>query len=373
MPIQRLALPPWHKRQATLLYHYASLEYLKGLLSLIDEWIAFTDRLLDERSGLDATGLAHVNWKPTSTAAHFSTYAYAAMVDFRESVVRQIAKRSFERYSGAAEGQCERMLREYAGYPDSMLWMTHEQQAEFKERAEETFKYAGEITSFMQRPCNVDDGGFWERWMSKRALFPRLPRFRVRTDVEAETDKPPPRTGVYVPQEDPYAALQFAWTGGYGELGPACTFNEIGRDALAAVGREGLWGDEAGLFRFANQQEYKGIITSLGDPVEEAWEAPGAVAAASFEEKPCKWYFVEMINDEYEDHDGTYAGTGEVAEPKSRVPAGEPVPQSGFWHTPARAGSRRYFKQGDTFPKIEGSDYGATFWMWSSDQSDPKL
>lgn len=57
----------------------------------------------------------------------------------------------------------------------------------------------------------------------------------------------------------------------------------------------------------------------------------------------------------------------------SRVEAGKPASRSGWWFTPAKQGSRRYFKQGDVLPEIEGSTYGATFWQWSPDQSDPKL
>lgn len=56
-----------------------------------------------------------------------------------------------------------------------------------------------------------------------------------------------------------------------------------------------------------------------------------------------------------------------------RVPAGKSATQSGYWFTPAREGSRRYFKLDETFPHIEGSSYGATFWQWSPDQSNPSL
>lgn len=65
-------------------------------------------------------------------------------------------------------------------------------------------------------------------------------------------------------------------------------------------------------------------------------------------------------------------GGDKTADPL-RVPAGKPATQSGYWHTPAKQGSRRYFKQGDVFPEIEGSAYGATFWQWSPDQSAPAL
>ncbi|MDH5822340.1 DUF1911 domain-containing protein [Luteimonas sp. RD2P54] len=56
-----------------------------------------------------------------------------------------------------------------------------------------------------------------------------------------------------------------------------------------------------------------------------------------------------------------------------RVPAGEPSPRTGWWHTPAQPGSRRHFKAGDVFPKVEGSQYGETFWLWAQDQSTPAL
>jgi hypothetical protein len=52
---------------------------------------------------------------------------------------------------------------------------------------------------------------------------------------------------------------------------------------------------------------------------------------------------------------------------------GEPCPRTGWWFTPALTGSRRYFKQDEVMPIIEGSDYGSTFWQWDVDQSAPKL
>ena len=57
---------------------------------------------------------------------------------------------------------------------------------------------------------------------------------------------------------------------------------------------------------------------------------------------------------------------------RPNVPAGQPCPEAGWWFTPAKQDSRRYFKQGETMPDV-GSDYGITFWQWSQDQSAPKL
>jgi hypothetical protein len=91
---------------------------------------------------------------------------------------------------------------------------------------------------------------FWfaRTWQKFKDQFPRLAKFRVRSDVEGETDKVPVRTGVYVPKNDPHGSLQFAWTGGgHGQLTEAQTFNEIGMDAFHAVGRDDLWDESVDL------------------------------------------------------------------------------------------------------------------------------
>lgn len=54
------------------------------------------------------------------------------------------------------------------------------------------------------------------------------------------------------------------------------------------------------------------------------------------------------------------------------VPAGRPCPEAGWWFTPAKQGSRRWFKQGETMPSV-GGDYGQTFWQRAPDQSAPSL
>ncbi|AXW63603.1 hypothetical protein CJO94_17140 (plasmid) [Ralstonia solanacearum] len=70
------------------------------------------------------------------------------------------------------------------------------------------------------------------------------------------------------------------------------------------------------------------------------------------------------------------AGQGSRADDANRLSlrcdAGQPCPKSGYWLTPAKAGSRRYFQQGDVMPAV-ASDYGSTIWQWDSDQSDPTL
>jgi len=50
-----------------------------------------------------------------------------------------------------------------------------------------------------------------------------------------------------------------------------------------------------------------------------------------------------------------------------RCEAGHPCPQTGFWFTPARAGSRQRFEVGQLMPEV-GGDYGATIWQWDDTQ-----
>jgi hypothetical protein len=86
----------------------------------------------------------------------------------------------------------------------------------------------------------------------------------------------------------------------------------------------------------------------------------------------CTWTLVERVADSGGGTGcGPQGGTGGVTR-RPNVPAGQPCPEAGWWFTPAKTGSRRYFKQGETMPSV-GGDYGLTFWQWSPDQSAPKL
>lgn len=55
-----------------------------------------------------------------------------------------------------------------------------------------------------------------------------------------------------------------------------------------------------------------------------------------------------------------------------RCVAGDQCVRSGFWFTPAKAGSRRHFNVGEVMPEVN-SDYGASIWQWDQNQQPPKL
>ena len=52
------------------------------------------------------------------------------------------------------------------------------------------------------------------------------------------------------------------------------------------------------------------------------------------------------------------------------VPAGQACSQTGFWFTPAKAGSRRHFQQGELMPGLK-SDWGDVIWQWDQRQDPP--
>lgn len=61
------------------------------------------------------------------------------------------------------------------------------------------------------------------------------------------------------------------------------------------------------------------------------------------------------------------ATTTAAAEERLRCEAGQPCPKTGFWFTPARAGSCQRFEAGQVMPEV-GGDYGATIWQWDDRQ-----
>ena len=50
-----------------------------------------------------------------------------------------------------------------------------------------------------------------------------------------------------------------------------------------------------------------------------------------------------------------------------RCEAGQPCPQTGYWHTPAQVNSRRHVAAGNVMPSL-GGDFGATIWQWDENQ-----
>lgn len=362
-------LAPWQKKQAALLYHFSSLDFLRGLQKQVNDLIAFIDPTLDLAKAQNRDSvLVDKRWGNRDTSENWSSNAWPFLKDFQLSISRAIADRAFETYGVTGVNQCARGMSEY-----SMQWTTREEQDQFDVMFESISSYAHYIDNTMQkgyRTSRWDDFNLSMAWQEFKGQFPRLPKFQVRTDIEGETGKVPVRTGVYIPQDDPHGSLQFAWTGGgHGELIESATFNNLGLGAFDAIGRKDLWvnGDKMLAFVRANIKDPLLQSDSFFSDSQTPELAPSLVARNAFTSRPCNWYYVELVNGEFEDLEDDSTSVV-VPENRLRVEGGQPCLRSGYWFTPAQPGSRRLFKEGENMPVV-GSDYGATIWQWDPEQA----
>jgi hypothetical protein len=364
-PAPEFRLNRWQKRQAALLYYLASPDRLKTLKKLLDDFVDGVDVTLElaQHQGRDQV-IANERWGARDTSANFGTYGFPALRDFQKSLNRQIAEVASESYHATGYIQCAGVLGEL-----SLGWSTPEEEQRFEAGMEVIAHHASWIDGVMKHRWNEYVAAI--AWDEFGQLLIPLPKFRVRTDVVGESGKLPVRTGVYVPQDDPCGTLQFAWTGNNdGRLFDCQTFNELGLQALNVVGRDGLWTDDKRLLPIASQPKYLAAFKELdwfkeSDFLTNPVNAKRFIGEAGFTERPRKWYFVERI-------DGEFDGEADTPSPidgslRLRVEGGEPCPREGYWFTPARADSRRGFKQGEVMPAFS-TDYGATIWQWDERQ-----
>jgi hypothetical protein len=80
------------------------------------------------------------------------------------------------------------------------------------------------------------------------------------------------------------------------------------------------------------------------------------------EKRSCVWYLIERTSERGEDSKLTHEARNDF-----RIQAGGTCPDTGFYFTPARPGSRRVFQKGEVMPAFDTA-YGTTIWQWDSDQ-----
>lgn len=361
-------LTKWQKTQAAMLYHFASMDYLKGLHRMISDAIdGFIEPLLmlAKEQRRDSV-LVDPRWGTRDTAENWSNNAWPFLKEFQTSLAKDIAARAFERYGVSGVNEYFRGMEEY-----STRWATVEEEQTFENIVRAISHYAHYID------LTLDDY-FGNRWTDAEfgyaypefaATHSKIPRFRVRTDVIGESGKTPIRTGVYVSQDDPNATLQFGWIGnGGGKLRLSKTFSDIGVEALRKIGRKDLWFNDDKMFEFATTSQYSALfrptVYMLGQ--EHRDFASIAISDEAFVERPCNWFFVELVNGEFEDLEEISADAS-PSQALERVSGGEKCRKTGFYFTPAQAGSRRRLTQGETAPEFD-SPYGKTIWQWDPQQ-----
>lgn len=365
-----LPLDPWRSRQAAMLYHYSSLEYLKGLYDLVSGLInGVVDPLLDLAllQQRDAV-MTDQRWGNRNTSANWSNNAWPFLKDLQASLARDITMRGSGRYSFTAVNNCLRGLDEY-----SMDWATDAEEQMYRNALRAISRYSTPLDDTLETHMQSgwSDYEFAYYYIGFVHASPRIPRFRVRSDIVGESGKLPPQTGVYVAVDDPNAALQFAWNTDSGcPLRLATTFNDVGLAALKAVGRKDLWFNEQRMLDFATAAPYTTMFKDdvFIDGEDDPTLAPSAVARAGFTNRECKWNFVEIIPNEYEDSMLAWDSARAPATTMQRLEGGEVCTLPGYYFSPARPGSRRRFDAAERMP-IFASEYGKTVWQWDDNQS----
>jgi len=362
-----MILTLWQKKQAALLYYFASLSYLQGLKDRVIALRVFSEGLLDtnQSKGRDRI-LKNKRWGSRNTGENWENNAWPFLGDLQRSIAQSIADHRSNIYRVTGAYQCARGMAEF-----SMQWTDPEEQDQFDRMFKELYDYAQNIDDTMDRAVpstRWSDFDLTLAWQSYQVNFPVLPKFEVMPEIVCESNEVPPKTGVYVSIDDPYASLQFAWNGdARGKVLAGTTLNNLGRAALTSVGRARLWTDGEAMLRF--------VLDNLSSPdlrqdsfFEESQTpelAPSLVARNAFKPNPSRWCFVELIKDEFEEI------TAEAhVEPTEflRFDAGAYCSQAGFYFSPAAGNSRRCYRIGEQFDNLH-SDYGKTIWQWDIDQA----
>jgi len=361
---QTFTLTPWQKKQAALLYHFSSLDYLNGLRDRVNALKSFAEERLEKsRSEGRDRFLRSAQWGDRDTTENWADNAWPFLADFQTSVATAIADLPSEIYHVTGASHCIRGISEF-----SLQWTTADEEKYFDQLLADIYAYASNIDYTMQKRYGVswwDDFCLTKAWVEQSGKLQRIPKFNVLIDVASENDALPARSGVYASIDDPHASLQFAWKGGRGgRLIPASSFNELGLAALSAVGRKRLWVDQLAMRDFVCANLSNPVLTDdphfEGSPEPEL--APSLVARNAFKSSPSRWCFVELVPGEFEPVEEDKDDFHPFSPENQRFGAGETCTTSGYYFTPARLDSRRWFTAGDIFPHTD-SAYGKTIWQ----------
>jgi len=100
-----------------------------------------------------------------------------------------------------------------------------------------------------------------------------------------------------------------------GSLDQCVTFNDLGLSAINAVGRDNLWNESSELLEFVKKHYFKQFEDYLREErgsrftpehLNDAGWATAFISACGTATRPCKWIYVERVNDEYEEVDDNF-------------------------------------------------------------------
>lgn len=290
-------LSPWRRRQIAMLYRFASLEYLLDIQRMISQLISG-----EHSPGIDKMVAAARVRMTRGPPMHndpklWERNSRDVLEQMQSLLAEDIKQHASGRYIAGSLGHFFTQVARSDAY-DTLRMM--DEYHVYSELVYDRISPTEDILVNHRRQNSVDDYWFAHLYANFVADRPRIPKFRIRTDISVESGACPPRAGVYVCANDPNAAPQFAWPGGdRGTLTDSSTFNEVGLAALAAVGRESLWFDQNKMVEFVRSKEFSSLFDDRTRATPEL--AIGAVASISTVRSPAAWHFVEIEQEDFED------------------------------------------------------------------------
>lgn len=350
-----------------MLYRYASLDYMMDLDRMLLQVINGPSiPELEKALAASYEKVMHGRYPVHGDPQRWQRDVRGLLTEMRELLRLDIADRSGGRYRS---GRLDHFFTQ-VGRADA--YDSYRMADEYHVCAHFVGKYISQVDDILvehRRRHAVSDHWFayhYADFLSDRA---RIPKFRVRTDIVARTDEVPSRAGVYISQDDPHAAPQFAWPDSdHGRLTDSCTFSEIGLAALSAIGRDGLWFDQNKMYEFF-------VSARMTHPFSkhepgEATVASSIVSSVAHAERPCSWYFVEIEQDDFEDSAQEWH-RNLISQPgQGRLSAGDCCQFEGKYFAMTRPSSEQYFQIGDIAPDLE-LRHNQTYWVRRDEPHTP--
>lgn len=362
-----MTITQWQKKQITMLYAFSANDKLKAIHQKLMELITFFDHSIDlSKIQNRDIALQSERWGSRDTSQNWGNNAWQFLIDFQKSLARDIANRTYEVYARTGMHQCARGLQEI-----STAWLTETEYRQYETLYSELEALCSNVDYTLDKSTfdsQWSDFDFSYTAKQFKINFERIPKTALHCNIRASTGDIPPRTGVYLPLNDPHGSAQFAWVGGdRGKLLNCSTFNDLGLDVFNEVGRNALWLDDNAMFKYATLSKHHGRFDSKmsSGGILHPDLASSAIAREAFISVPREWCFVELIEGEFEVLVDTPATN--VWRYNNRVEAGDACTRAGYYFTPVSATSRRHFNAGDMMPDL-GSPMGKTIWQWDDTQ-----
>jgi hypothetical protein len=281
-----------------MLYRYASLDYMKDIERKLSQVISgpLTPELgisLAASSNAAIRGQEPVHSDPQRWQRDTCSF----FIEMRDLLRQDIAERSGGRYRS---GRLDHFFTQVARSDAYEVYRIADEYQMCAHFVQKHIDPVDRILAEHRRQFAVDDHWFAYHYADFLSEQAHIPEFRVRTDIAVRADEVPPRAGVYISQDDPNAAPQFAWPDrDRGRLADSSTFSDIGLAALAAVGRDDLWFDQNKMYEFAVSARVK---HPFGEhEAVQAATASSVVSLVAHTPRPSNWYFVEIVQNDYED------------------------------------------------------------------------